>query len=164
MGEILGPYCKKIDISHTAPHLQRNRYNNLFHSRNVNEEKQALLLPQRPGYQDSKTALVDMHKQERQDCGVPLIPKVEKATRAKSARSFNAKVSWVAWAFVRLNILRESDSSRHLPLLGHQVRPGGLRPPGLRTGIKTNGKTVRGLKSGKMRQHRLTFSRSRSQH
>ena len=29
------------------------------------------------------------------------------------------------------------------------------RPPGLRTGINMNGKTVRGLKSGEMRQHRL---------
>ena len=35
----------------------------------------------------------------------------------------------------------------------HQVHPGGPRPPGLWTGINTNGKTVRGKKSGKIRQH-----------
>ena len=52
-------------------------------------------------------------------------------------------------------ILQKKDLSRHLLLPGHQVHPGGPRPPGLRTGINTNGKTVRGLKSGEMRQHRL---------
>ena len=74
-------------------------------------------------------------------------------TLAKSARSNNAKVSWVAkhwlgWVFWR-------RTSRHPLLPGHQVHPGGPRPPGLRTGINTNGKTVRGLERGKMRQHRL---------
>ena len=52
-------------------------------------------------------------------------------------------------------ILQKNDLSRHLLLPGHQVHPGGPRPPGLRTGINSNGKTVRGLKSGEMRQHRL---------
>ena len=68
----------KIDISHTAPHLQRNRYKNLLYLRSVDEDKHAPLPPQRPGYQDAKKALVDMHKQVRQDCGVSFIPKVER--------------------------------------------------------------------------------------
>ena len=69
---------QKIDISHTTPHSQRERYNNLLYLRSVSEDKQPPLLPQRPGYQDAKKALVDMHKLVRQDCGVPFIPKVER--------------------------------------------------------------------------------------
>ena len=61
-----------------APHLQRKRYNNLLYLRSVNEEKQAPPLPQRPGYQDAKKAVGDMHKQVRQDCAVHLIPKIER--------------------------------------------------------------------------------------
>ena len=68
----------QIHISHVAPHLQRNRYYNLFYSRSVNEDKQASPPPQRPEYQDAKKALVDMHKKVRQDCGVIFIPKVER--------------------------------------------------------------------------------------
>ena len=41
-----------IDISHTAPHSQKGRYNYLLYLRSVNEDKQGLPLPQRPGYQD----------------------------------------------------------------------------------------------------------------
>ena len=52
-------------------------------------------------------------------------------------------------------VLQKNDSSRQPRLPGHQVHPGGPRPPGLQTGINMNGKTVRGLKSGKMKQHRL---------
>ena len=69
-------HVANIDISHTAPHLLRNRYNNLLYLRSVNEDKQAPPLLQRPGYQDAKKALVDMHKQVRQDCGVIFISKV----------------------------------------------------------------------------------------
>ena len=58
-------------------------------------------------------------------------------------------------AAIGLIILQKNDLSRHPLLPGHQVHPGGPRPLGLRTGINTNGKTVRGLKSGEMRQHRL---------
>ena len=58
--------------------------------------------------------------------------------------------------------LQKNVLSRHPLLLGHQVHPGGPRPPGRRTGINMIGKTARGLKSGKMKQRRLTFSRSRS--
>ena len=46
-----------------APHSQRERYNNLLYLRSVNEDKQAPPLPQRPGYQDAKKALLDIHKQ-----------------------------------------------------------------------------------------------------
>ena len=63
-----------------------------------------------------------------------------------------------------LNILQKNAPSRHPLLPGHQVHLGGPRCPGLRTGINTNGMTVRGLTSGKIRQHRLTFSGSRSKH
>ena len=50
-----------------------------------------------------------------------------------------------------MSTLQKNDPS----LLGHQVHPGGPRPPGLRTGINMSGKTMSGLKSGKMKQHRL---------
>ena len=69
-------HIAKIDISHTAPHLQRNRYNNLL-LRSVNEDEQAPPLPQRPRYQDAKKAMVDTDKQVRQDCGVTFITKVK---------------------------------------------------------------------------------------
>ena len=49
-----------------------------IHLRSVNEDKQAPPPPQRPGYQDAKKALVDMHKQVRQDCGVTFISIVER--------------------------------------------------------------------------------------
>ena len=52
-----------------------------------------------------------------------------------------------------LSILQKNDPSRHPLLPGHQVHPGGARPPGIGIGINMTGKT--GLKSGKMKQHRL---------
>ena len=68
----------KLDISHTAPHLQRNKYNNRLYLRSVDEDKQAPPPQQRPGYQDAKKALVDLHKQVRQDCRVIFITKIER--------------------------------------------------------------------------------------
>ena len=62
------------------------------------------------------------------------------------------------WALIGLNISQKNVLSRHPLLPGHQGHPGGLRPPGLRTGMSTIGKTVRRPKNGKMRRHRLTFS------
>ena len=56
-------HIAEIDITHTAPHSQREIYNNLLYLRSVNEDKQAPPLPRRPGYQDAKKALVDMQKQ-----------------------------------------------------------------------------------------------------
>ena len=47
-------HVANIDISHTAPHSQRQRYNNVLYLRSVNEDKQAPPLPQRPGYKDAK--------------------------------------------------------------------------------------------------------------
>ena len=58
-------------------------------------------------------------------------------------------------ALIGLNISPKNALSRHPLLPGHQAHPGGPCPPGIRTGISTNGKTVRGPKSSKMRQHRL---------
>ena len=147
-------HIAKIDISHTAPHLQMKRYNNLLYLRSVDEDKQAPPLQQRPGDQDAKKALVDMHKQVRQDCGVTFIPKVERhCLRNQLDPSMQKYLEWLStnWA----EDFAEERPSRHPLLPGHQVHPFGPRPPGLRTGINTNGKTVRGLKSGKMKQHRL---------
>ena len=86
-------HTAKIDISHTARHLQRKKYNNLLYVRSVDEDKQAPPLQQRPGYPDAKKALVDMHKQVRQDCGVLFIPKVERQRLQYQLDPFNAKVS-----------------------------------------------------------------------
>ena len=71
-------HIAKSDISHTAPHSQRESNNNLHYLRSVNESKQAPPLPQRRGYQDAKKALVDMKKQVRQECVIPWISKVER--------------------------------------------------------------------------------------
>ena len=117
-----------------------------FTLRSVDEDKQAPAPQQRPGYQDAKKALVDMRKQVRQDCGVIFIPKVG---RQRLRNQLDPSMQWsflFGWALIGLSTLQKNDPSRH---------PGGPRPLGLRTGINMNGKTVRGLRSGKMKQHRL---------
>ena len=94
-------HIAKIDTSHAAPHLQRNRYNNLLYLRSVNEDKQAPTVPQRPAYQDVKKALVDMHKQVRQDCGVTFVPKVERQRlRNQLDPSMQRYLEWLStnWA------------------------------------------------------------------
>ena len=92
---------KKIDISHTAPHLQRNRYNKLFYLRSVDEDKRAPPLQQRPGYQGAKKALVDMHKQVPQDYRVTFIRKVERQRlRNQLDPSMQRYLEWLStnWA------------------------------------------------------------------
>ena len=60
----------QIDISHKAPHERWERYKNPLYLRSVDENKQAPLPPQRPGYQDAKKASIDLQKQTRQDLGI----------------------------------------------------------------------------------------------
>ena len=94
-------HIAKIDIFHTAPHLQRNRYNNQRYLRSVDGDEQAPSLQQRPGYQDAKKALVDMHKQVRQDRGVTFIPKVEwQRLRNQIDPSMQRYLEWLStdWA------------------------------------------------------------------
>ena len=69
--------------------------------RSVDEDKQAPPLQQRPGYQDAKKGLVDMHKQARQDCGLTFIPKVERQRfRNQLDRSMQRYLEWLStdWA------------------------------------------------------------------
>ena len=95
-----------------------------------------------------------MHKQIQQDCGVLSIPKVERQLLQNQLdSSMQRYLQWLSTNWTEY--FAEEQPSRHPLLSGHQVHPGGHRPPGLRTGINTYGKTVCGLKSGKMRQHRL---------
>ena len=78
----------KIDISHTAPLLQRERYNNHF-TCGVSTKISA------------KKAFVDMHKQVRQDCGVPFIRKVEgNACKISSILQCKRYLEWLrtTWA------------------------------------------------------------------
>ena len=68
-------------LQKSTPPIQRRTCKGIdttIYLRSVNEDKQAPPLPQRPGYQDAKKALVEMHKQVRQDCGVTFISKVER--------------------------------------------------------------------------------------
>ena len=77
------------------------RYNNLLYLRSVNEDKQAPLLPQRLGYQDAKKALVDIHKQSRQELGIPSIPKSERQRlRNQFDPSLQRYLEWLStnWA------------------------------------------------------------------
>ena len=74
LGEILGPNCKNRHLPYCAALTQRK----ILYLRSVNEDKQAPPLPQRPGYQDAKKALVDVQKQVRQECGIPSIQEVER--------------------------------------------------------------------------------------
>ena len=64
-------------------------------------------------------------------------PRSWKATLAQSAWSFNATVSWVAEHWLGWTFRRRTPSAGIL-LPGHQVHPGGPRPPGLRIGISTS--------------------------
>ena len=68
-------HLEKIDISHTAPHLQRNITTIYFSCGVSTKIKQASPPQRRPGYQDAKKAFVDTHKQGRQDCRVTFITK-----------------------------------------------------------------------------------------
>ena len=58
-------HIEQIDISHEATPEQRCRYHHLICVRSVNEDRQAPPSSTRPGYQEAKTALVEMQKQSR---------------------------------------------------------------------------------------------------
>ena len=62
----------KIDISHDAPHRQRQQDESTVYMRGVDSNKQAGPLCQRPGYKSSANALVSL--QRAQGKGVPQIP------------------------------------------------------------------------------------------
>ena len=65
-------YTSKIDISHSAPYRQRLRYESTLCIRNVDSNKQAGPLCQRPDYKSSADALVSI--QRAQGKGVSHIP------------------------------------------------------------------------------------------
>ena len=94
-------HIAQINISHKAPHEQREKYKNLLHFRGVDENKQAPPLPQRPGYQDAKEAFIDMQKQSRQDFGISFIPISErKRTHDQLDPSLQGYLEWLStkWA------------------------------------------------------------------
>ena len=65
------------DISHKAAQEQRSKYT-IYYLRSVDEDRQAPPLSARPGYQEAKTALVEMQRQSRQHLGITFIPKSER--------------------------------------------------------------------------------------
>ena len=89
----------------------------------VDEDEHLPYLQQRSGYQDANKALVDMHKQVRQDCGVSFIPKVERQ-RLRNQFVLQCEGILSGWALIVLSTLHKNDPSRHLLLSGHQVHPG----------------------------------------
>ena len=144
----------QIDISHEAPYEQRERYNIRLYLRCVDENEEAPPLQQRPGHQDAKKASVDLQKQSAQDLEIPSSQQVKRRAYIISL-ILHCKDTLSGLALVGLKISQKNVLS-HPPLLpaGHQVHPGGARLHGLQTGIRTSGKTVSGLKSGEIGQHR----------
>ena len=65
-------HIAQVDISHKAPQEQQIDTHNLLYLRRVDEDGQAPPLPTRPGYQEAKTAFVEMQRQSRQDFGNPI--------------------------------------------------------------------------------------------
>ena len=59
-------HIAQFDLSHNAPQWQRERYVNLIHLRSLDSNKQAGPLWKRPGYQEAKRELANIHKSEGQ--------------------------------------------------------------------------------------------------
>ena len=125
-------------------------YKNLRCLRSVNEVKQASPLPQRPGYQDSKKALVDIHKQVRQYCGVFFYPKSWKAMLVNSARSFMQR--YLEWPSINLAEYSAKEQPQPTSFLDTEsiLVDLVLQDFGL---ASTRMERLCGVKSGKMRQH-----------
>ena len=109
--------------------IKRRRNNhNLLYLRSVDEDRQAPPSSARPGYQEAKTALVEMQRQSRKDLRIPFVPKSE-AEHFKENANFQP----------------------HLPLLSGLQHPGGAHARGLRIGkdgINAAGRMTRGQSNG----------------
>ena len=92
-----------------------------------------------------------MIKQVRQDCGVTFIPKVGRQRfRNQLDLSMQRYLEWLSTDWDEYFAKKRLQPTFFL--LGYQVHLGGTPLRGFRIGITTNGKTVCGLKSGKMPQ------------
>ena len=120
-------HIAQIDISHTASHEQRGRYHNLIYLRGMDEDRQAPPLSTRSGYQEAKTALVEMQRQSRQDMHIVHILTKER-TRLNDELDPEMR-GYLEW----LSTIGNSTS-----LLSGLQHPGGAHTRGLRTGMDGN--------------------------
>ena len=118
----------------------------IFKLRSVDENRQAPLLSQRPGYLEAKEKLRNLQKERREHFALFSQKGERKRIHNKIDPSLQGYLEWLSTNWAQNSSQMNIISHPHHPT-GHQVHPGGARLHGLRTGkdgINTVGRTITG--------------------